>query len=81
MTVYTPNSQGLDSHRLTFRTNQWHINFKEYINTLKQLKPTIICGDFNVAHNDIDIHHPQQHKKQAGFFRYRNVPNFKNILI
>ena len=30
-------------------------------------KPFIVCGDFNVAHNNIDIHHPQQHKKQAGF--------------
>ena len=67
ITVYTPNSQGLDSHRLIFRTNEWHNQFKEYINAVKQLKPTIICGDFNVAHNNIDIHHPHQHQKQAGF--------------
>ena len=67
MTVYTPNSQGLDSHRLTFRTTQWHNGFKEYINALIQLKPTIICGDLNVAHNDIDIHHPEKHRKHAGF--------------
>jgi len=67
MCVYTPNSQGLDSHRLTFRSIEWHKAFKEYISLLKQLKPTIICGDFNVAHKEIDIHHPKQHKKQAGF--------------
>lgn len=67
MTVYAPNSQGLGSNRLTYRTTEWHNSFKEYINALKQLKPTIICGDFNVAHNNIDIHHPEQHKKHAGF--------------
>lgn len=67
MTVYTPNSQGLDSPRLDFRTDKWHKVFKEYINALKQLKPTIICGDFNVAHRNIDIHNPKQHTKHAGF--------------
>jgi exodeoxyribonuclease III len=67
MTVYTPNSQCLDSPRLQFRTTEWHNGFKEYIKALIQLKPTIICGDFNVAHHNIDIHNPEQHHKYAGF--------------
>tara|TARA_Y100000389_G_scaffold157418_3_gene158547 strand:- start:1644 stop:2414 length:771 start_codon:yes stop_codon:yes gene_type:complete len=69
VTVYTPNSQGLESLRLNYRTTHWHNNFKDYINILKQLKPTIICGDFNVAHNNIDVHHPEKHHKHAGFLK------------
>ena len=65
--VYTPNSQGLDTPRLGFRTTVWHENFKEYIAALKVLKPTIICGDLNVAHEEIDIHNPKNHRKCAGF--------------
>tara|TARA_Y100000591_G_C21748743_1_gene653495 strand:- start:136 stop:912 length:777 start_codon:yes stop_codon:yes gene_type:complete len=67
MCVYVPNSQGLDSDRLKFRTTVWHKNFKEYINNLKLLKPTIVCGDLNVAHNPIDIHNPLRNTKTAGF--------------
>jgi exodeoxyribonuclease-3 len=65
--VYTPNSQGPDTPRLEFRTTVWHENFKEYIAALKILKPTIICGDLNVAHEEIDIHNPKNHKNCAGF--------------
>ena len=67
MCVYTPNSQGLGTPRLEFRTNIWHENFKKYIAALKILKPTIICGDLNVAHEEIDIHNPKHHKNSAGF--------------
>ncbi len=65
--VYTPNSQKQNSERLNFRTTTWHNGFKAYIYAVKHLKPTIICGDFNVAHQNIDIHKPEKHKKQAGF--------------
>ena len=67
VTVYTPNSQSLESPRLNYRTENWHNNFKHYISTLQQLKATIICGDFNVAHENIDVHHPEKHHKDAGF--------------
>lgn len=67
VSVYTPNSQGLNTPRLEFRTKVWHESFKEYIAALKILKPTIICGDFNVAHEEIDIHNPKTNKKSAGF--------------
>jgi len=67
MCVYTPNSQGLGTARLEFRSTVWHENFKKYISALQILKPTIICGDLNVAHNDIDIHNPKSHKTCAGF--------------
>jgi len=69
VSVYTPNSQGLDKPRFIFRTTIWHENFINYITMLKNIKPTIIAGDLNVAHKDIDIHNPKKHKnKYAGFF-------------
>lgn len=67
MCVYTPNSQGVESDRLKYRTVEWHESFKEYINCLKFIKPTILCGDFNVAHKEIDIHNPSRNHKTAGF--------------
>ena len=65
--VYTPNSQHLESNRKVYRTTIWHENFKEYIIALKQLKPTIICGDLNVANEEIDLHNPDKHHLDAGF--------------
>ena len=66
-TIYTPNSQGLNTDRFRYRTKHWHNSFKNYITLLKQIKPTIICGDLNVAHKEIDIHNPQNHRNMAGF--------------
>ena len=65
--VYTPNSQNLESERLKFRIT-WDNNIREYIQALNKIKPVIICGDFNVAHNDIDINNPNtKRNKIAGF--------------
>ena len=66
--VYVPNSQTLDSKRYYFR-QEWDKRFFEYINNIKKTKEVIICGDFNVAHLDIDITNPKQKKnKVAGFY-------------
>ena len=68
VSVYTPNSQKLDTPRFEYRTTEWHENFEDYITVLKERKPTIIGGDLNVAHKDKDIHHPDKHRnKYAGF--------------
>jgi exodeoxyribonuclease III len=53
--VYTPNSQSINSDRLKYRTEQWDNIFRNYINDLNKIKSTIICGDFNVANEEIDI--------------------------
>jgi len=67
--VYTPNSQNIESDRFKFRTEKWDIEFRKYINSLKEIKPTIIAGDLNVAHLDIDIYNPVKNKnKVAGFY-------------
>ena len=63
--VYTPNSQrGLT--RLEYRM-QWEDLFREHIRQLNAKKPVIICGDLNVAHQEIDIKNPASNKKNAGF--------------
>lgn len=67
--VYTPNSQNIESPRFEFRTQVWDQEFRKYITTLKDIKPTIIAGDLNVAHLDIDIYNAKNNKnKAAGFY-------------
>jgi len=68
VTVYTPNSQAPNSERCLFRTGLWDLHFREYIQRLNAVKPTILCGDFNVAHQDIDLHDPVKYRNRcAGF--------------
>ena len=63
--VYTPNSQrGLT--RLEYRM-QWEDAFRDYLASLDQHKPVIICGDLNVAHQEIDIKNPKSNRNNAGF--------------
>jgi exodeoxyribonuclease-3 len=68
VTVYTPNS-GNDLRRLDYR-KQWDTTFLRYIKTLEKLKPIIVCGDLNVAHNDIDLARPKSnYNKSAGYMQ------------
>jgi exodeoxyribonuclease-3 len=55
LNVYTPNSKA-DLSRLNERVNEWDTQFRESISSSS--KPFILCGDFNVAHQDVDIHEP-----------------------
>lgn len=65
ITVYTPNSQdGL--RRLDYRMT-WEDDFLEYIKRLDEKKPVIVCGDLNVAHEEIDLKNPKSNRKNAGF--------------
>ncbi len=63
--VYTPNSQDL-LRRLDYRMT-WDDAFRQYVVSLKEKKPVIICGDFNVAHKEIDLKNPKTNTKNAGF--------------
>lgn len=63
--VYTPNSKR-DLLRLEYRL-KWEDDFREYIATLDRTKPVILCGDLNVAHNEIDLKNPKSNKKNPGF--------------
>ena len=65
VTVYTPNSQdGL--RRLTYRMS-WEDAFLGYLKGLDEKKPVIVCGDLNVAHEEIDIKNPKANRMNAGF--------------
>ena len=65
VTVYTPNSQdGL--RRLDYRMD-WEDAFRSYLKTLDEKKPVIVCGDLNVAHQEIDLKNPKSNRKNAGF--------------
>ena len=65
VTCYTPNAQqGLAriDHRL-----KWDDAFREYLCRLDQIKPVIVCGDLNVAHQEIDLKNPSSNRGNAGF--------------
>lgn len=65
VTVYTPNSQR-ELLRLDYRM-RWEDAFRRYVTLLDQQKPVIICGDINVAHQEIDIKNPKTNRRNAGF--------------
>lgn len=52
---------------MNYRTKEWDIDFRAFLNELKKKKPTILTGDLNVAHQDIDIFNPKGNKRSAGF--------------
>lgn len=65
LTCYTPNAQrelARIDHRL-----QWEEAFRSYLMQLDAKKPVILCGDLNVAHNDIDLKNPSSNRGNAGF--------------
>lgn len=63
--VYVPNSQD-ELKRLTYRM-KWEDDFRSYVSGLAEKKGVVICGDLNVAHNDIDIKNPASNRHNAGF--------------
>ena len=63
--VYTPNSkEGLA--RLPYRM-EWEDDFRTYLKGLEKHKPVVVCGDLNVAHEEIDLKNPKTNRKNAGF--------------
>ena len=62
---YTPNSKQ-DLSRLSYRC-KWEDDFRKYLIKLKSKKSVILCGDLNVAHNDIDLKNPSSNHNSAGF--------------
>lgn len=65
VSCYTPNSQdGLK--RLEYRM-RWEDTFLSYLKSLEREKPVVLCGDLNVAHQEIDIKNPKSNRMNAGF--------------
>lgn len=65
VTVYTPNSKN-ELLRLDYRM-VWEDEFRSYLLRLNETKPVIVCGDLNVAHQEIDLKNPKTNQKNAGF--------------
>lgn len=63
--VYTPNSKN-ELERLDYRM-EWEDAFRGYVLRLDDIKPVIICGDLNVAHEEIDLKNPKTNRRNAGF--------------
>lgn len=66
VTVYTPNSKG-DLSRLALRHDHWDPAFLAYMKRLETTKPVLFCGDFNVAHAEIDLANPKANVGKHGF--------------
>ena len=65
VTAYVPNSQdGL--RRLDYRMT-WEDDFRAYLKSLDERKPVVVCGDLNVAHQEIDLKNPKSNRRNAGF--------------
>ena len=65
ITAYVPNSQD-ELRRLDYRM-RWEDDFRQYVLQLDAVKPVIICGDMNVAHQEIDLKNPKTNRRNAGF--------------
>ena len=62
---YTPNSKR-ELERLDYRMI-WEDEFRKYLLKLNEIKPVIVCGDLNVAHEEIDLKNPKTNRRNAGF--------------
>ena len=63
--VYVPNAQN-ELKRLDYRM-RWENDFRSYLKSLEETKPVVTCGDFNVAHEEIDLKNPKTNRGNAGF--------------
>ncbi|QIK69023.1 exodeoxyribonuclease III [Erysipelothrix sp. HDW6C] len=75
--VYTPNSQQ-DLKRIDYRMT-WEDDFRAYLSALDSVKPVVLCGDLNVAHNEIDLKNPSANRKNPGFSDQERA-QFNNLL-
>jgi len=66
VTVYTPNTKD-DLSRLSLRFSHWDPAFLCYCRELGERKPVVFCGDFNVAHTELDLAHPKSNRGRKGF--------------
>lgn len=78
VTVYTPNS-GEGLKRLDYRA-RWDEEFRRYLVKLKSKKPVIACGDFNVAHQPIDIARPKENYNKSAGYTQQEIDGFQRLL-
>ena len=78
VTVYTPNS-GDELARLDYR-ERWDAEFQNYLTWLRKRKPVIVCGDFNVAHQAIDLARPKDNYNKSAGYMQREIDGFTRLL-
>ncbi|RLA46615.1 MAG: exodeoxyribonuclease III [Gammaproteobacteria bacterium] len=78
VTVYTPNS-GSELKRLDYR-QQWDADFLAYLKQLEARKPVILCGDLNVAHQEIDLARPKPNYNKTAGYTQTEIDGMDNIL-
>ncbi len=78
VTVYTPNA-GEGLKRLDYRQT-WDTAFREYVQWLVRRKPVIACGDFNVAHQPIDLSRPKENYNTSAGYTQVEIDGFSNLL-
>jgi exodeoxyribonuclease-3 len=78
--VYAPYSQDVYSERYEFRVCVWDIYLKAYLINLRKTKPVVLCGDLNVAHKDVDVHHPGKVRNKLAGCLDSERDNFQSLL-
>lgn len=78
VTAYIPNS-GRGLPRLPYR-EEWDVDFMEYLKGLDKVKPVILCGDLNVAHEEIDLANPKANANKTAGFTKEEREGFTNLL-
>jgi len=76
--VYTPNS-GEELKRLDYRS-RWDKAFLKYIRKLEEHKPVVICGDLNVAHQEIDIARPKENYNKSAGYTQKEIDGFDALV-
>lgn len=76
--VYVPNS-GNELVRLSYRSH-WDADFKNYLKNLEKAKPVVVCGDFNVAHQPIDIARPKANYNKSAGYTQQEIDGFSGII-
>lgn len=77
ITVYTPNSKG-SLERLPYREG-WDKDFNDYLQELRKTKPVVVCGDFNVAHQEIDIARPKSNYDKSPGYTQKEIDGFSRF--
>ncbi|MDQ3015856.1 MAG: exodeoxyribonuclease III [Bacteroidota bacterium] len=78
LTAYIPNS-GSDLRRLEYR-GKWDQDFIMFINNLQAKKPVVACGDFNVAHQPIDLARPKQNYNKTSGYTQQEIDGMTTLL-
>ncbi len=76
--VYVPNS-GEKLARLDYR-QEWNKVFLDYLKALEEVKPVVLCGDLNVAHQEIDIARPKQNFNKSAGYTEQEIEGFQNMV-